>query len=201
MEDKTKTPQDYILMVKKKKKNNAHYVDKVKLQEAMVDYIGKMNAAKDLPPDQKPKISNYIGKCIWDIAEHLGQMPKFNNYSYLDEMKEDGIENVIRYINNYDPVRFNNPFQYFSVIINFAFIRRIAKEKKHQYIKYKMTANHGMFDDIIMNNSDGKEVPFEYYDNIAEYIEIYEGKKAAKAANVVKTKPEKKGLEKLMEDE
>jgi len=173
-------------MAKKKKNKTINYVDKEKFHTAMVEYA-----------KTKTKISNYIGKCIWDIAEHLGQMPRFNGYSYLDEMKEDGIENAIRYINNYDPVKYNNPVQYFSVIIYYAMIRRIAKEKKEQYIKYKLTANYGMFDDVISSDTDGKSVPVEYYDNIIESIEIYEGKRQAKNDKVKKPK---KGLEALFEE-
>lgn len=183
----------------KKKKKTVDYIDKPRFQEAMAAYITRVNEAKDLPSEQQPGIGNYIGKCIWDIAEHLGQMPRFNNYSYLEEMKEDGIENSIRYINNYDPVRFNNPFQYFSVIIYYAFIRRIAKEKKEQYIKYKMTANQGIFNDVVSYEQDGKVVPVEQYDNMVEYIETYEQKKAAKIEKNAK-KPEKKGLELLLEN-
>lgn len=193
MTDTIKKPQEYILMAKKKKKTN-DYIDKVKFREAMAVYITNVKI------NPKTKINDYIGKCIFDIAEHLGHMPRFHSYSYLDEMKEDGIENALRYINNYDPVKYNNPFQYFSVIIYYAFIRRIAKEKTEQYVKYKLIANHGIFDDVIMNNSDGKEVPIELYNNIAEYIETFESKKAAKREKNVK-KPIKKGLEFLMEDE
>ncbi len=191
--DIVKKPQEYISMAKKKKVNG-NYIDKEKFQHAMFDYIQAVNA------DPNAKISNYIGKCIYDIAEHLGQMPRFHNYSYLDEMKEDGIENAIRYINNYDPVRFNNPFQYFSVIIYYAFIRRIAREKKEQYIKYKITANYGIFDDIVSYESGGSVVPIEQYDNMVEYIEVYEGKKTAKNEKT-NTKKAKKGLEILLEDE
>lgn len=53
-------------------------------------------------------------------------------------MISDGIENCIQYINNFDPSKSSNPFSYFTQIIYYAFLRRIAKEKKQSYIKNKI---------------------------------------------------------------
>ena len=86
-------------------------------------------------------VSNYIGDCILKIATHLSYKPNFINYSYKDDMILDGIENCIHYIDNFDPAKSSNPFAYFTQIIYYAFIRRIAKEKKHSYIKNKLIQN------------------------------------------------------------
>ena len=40
---------------------------------------------------------------------------------------------------NFDPEKSSNPFSYFTQIIYYAFLRRIEKEKKQSYIKYKLT--------------------------------------------------------------
>ena len=45
---------------------------------------------------------------------------------------------TIQYVINFDPDKSKNPFSYFTQIIYYAFLRRIQKEKKQQYIKYKM---------------------------------------------------------------
>jgi DNA-directed RNA polymerase specialized sigma24 family protein len=50
----------------------------------------------------------------------------------------DGVENCLQYIDNFDPERSSNPFAYFTQIIYYAFLRRIAKEKKQTYIKGKL---------------------------------------------------------------
>ncbi len=52
-------------------------------------------------------------------------------------MISDGIENCLQYIHNFNPDKSNNPFAYFTQIIYYAFLRRIQKEKKQLYIKYK----------------------------------------------------------------
>jgi hypothetical protein len=41
------------------------------------------------------------------------------------------------YASNFNPEKSTNPFAYFTQIIYFAFLRRIEKEKKQLYIKYK----------------------------------------------------------------
>lgn len=115
----------------------AHYVNNADFLKAISEYKQQVNEAKEkgLP---KPIVSNYIGECILKIANHLSYKPNFINYSYRDDMILDGIENCIQYIDNFDPTKSNNPFAYFTQIIYYAFLRRIAKEKKQSYIKGKL---------------------------------------------------------------
>jgi hypothetical protein len=118
----------------------AHYVNNGEFLVAMKEYRASVIDAKEkgLP---KPMVSNYIGDCILKIATHLSYKPNFINYTYKDDMILDGIENCIHYIDNFDPAKSSNPFAYFTQIIYYAFIRRIAKEKKHSYIKNKLIQN------------------------------------------------------------
>jgi DNA-directed RNA polymerase specialized sigma24 family protein len=55
-------------------------------------------------------------------------------------MISDGIENCLRYIDNFDPEKSSNPFAYFTQIIYYAFIRRIQREKKQTILKCKIIA-------------------------------------------------------------
>ena len=50
-----------------------------------------------------PKMSEYIGECIYKIATRLSTRPNFINYTYRDEMICDAIENCIQYIGNFNP--------------------------------------------------------------------------------------------------
>ena len=72
------------------------------------------------------------------IAVHLSHKPNFINYTFKEEMISDGIENCLQYIDNFNPEKSHNPFAYFTQIIYYAFLRRIQKEKKHMYTKYKL---------------------------------------------------------------
>ena len=59
------------------------------------------------------------------------------NYVYKEEMVGDGIENCLMYAHNFDPEKSKNPFSYFTQIIYYAFLRRIEKEKKQSYVKFR----------------------------------------------------------------
>jgi hypothetical protein len=174
-------------------KKQKHYINNPDFLRALVEYKEK----KELSTKNKtepPPIPNYIGECFMKIAEGLSHKPNFINYTYRDEMMSDGIENCLMYFNNFDPTKSNNPFAYFTQIIYYAFLRRIQKEKKQTYVKYKATEQMGILDEFeMLELEDGSSMQFQMYDNIAEFIETYEEAKEAKKA--VK-KP--KGIEKFL---
>ncbi len=176
-----------------------HYINNEDFLKALVDYKTRCTeaAAQGKP---KPNIPNYIGECFMKIAEGLSHKPNFINYTYRDEMIADGIENCLMYFENFDPTKSKNPFAYFTQVIYFAFLRRIQKEKKQLYVKYKATEMYGVLDEFeMLESEDGVTKQFELYDNISEFIENYEDAKKTKkeAKNLVK-KP--KGLEKFIEE-
>jgi hypothetical protein len=176
-------------------KKQKHYINNPDFLQALIDYkkAQKDNKKAKLPP---PPIPNYIGECFMKIAEGLSHKPNFINYTYRDEMMADGIENCLMYFDNFDPTKSKNPFAYFTQIIYYAFLRRIQKEKKQTYVKYKATEQMGILDEFeLLELEDGTSKQFELYDNIAEFIENYEESKEAKKA--VK-KP--KGIEKFLEE-
>jgi len=176
-------------------KKEKHYINNADFLKALTEYKESCVTAKagNLP---SPPIPNYIGECFMKIAEGLSHKPNFINYSYRDEMISDGIENCLMYFDNFDPSKSSNPFAYFTQIIYFAFLRRIQKEKKQTYVKYKATEQMGILDEFeMMELEDGGMRQFELYDNIAEFIETYED--AKKNKKMVK-KP--KGLEKFVEE-
>jgi len=115
----------------------AHYVNNADFLTALKERREQVQKAKEAGLEI-PIVSNYIGECILKIANHLSYKANFINYSYRDEMIADGIENSIRYIDNFDPDRSSNPFAYFTQIIYFAFLRRLNKEKRQSYVKNKM---------------------------------------------------------------
>ncbi len=122
----------------KKRKNE--YVNNKDFLAALIEYRASIKAAADAGKP-RPRVPNYIGECVMKIATHLARKPNFINYTFKEEMIGDGIENCLQYIDNFDPEKSKNPFAYFTQIIWFAFLRRIQKEKKALYVKYKMTEN------------------------------------------------------------
>ena len=126
---------------RKSSKNKLHYVDNAKFLEAMIEYKAEFdNAIKK--NKELPEISEYLGSVFLKIAHRLSFRPNFINYAFKNDMISDGIENCLHYIHNFNPEKSNNPFAYFTQIIYYAFIRRIQKEKKQLYIKYKSMQNY-----------------------------------------------------------
>lgn len=114
-----------------------HYVNNAEFLIAMKEHRTLYLASKEAGGD-RPQVSAYIGDCLMKIATHLSYKPNFINYSFREDMILDGVENCLQYIGNFDPERSSNPFSYFTQIIYFAFLRRIAIEKKQTYIKGKL---------------------------------------------------------------
>jgi hypothetical protein len=174
-------------------RNPKHYVNNADFLESLIDYHERCKTAKSQGKEDPP-IPNYVGECFLKIAEHLSRKPNFISYSFRDEMICDGIENCIMYFRNFDPSKSKNPFAYFTQIIYFAFLRRIAKEKKQLYVKYKATQQFGILDEGEMyEDENGNMKQFEMYDNISEFIFNFEETKKAKK------KSKTKGLDNFIE--
>lgn len=117
-----------------------NYVNNKDLFEALSAYLLLCTAA-DEADAAIPTVPKYIGECIFHIATRLASKSNFSGYAYRDDMVMDGVENCLQYIRNFKPEKSNNPFAYFTSIIWYAFIRRIQKEKKQMYIRYKSSHN------------------------------------------------------------
>ena len=125
-----------------RRQQKQHYVDNQEFLGEIIKYKEKVRIAAE-KGDPKPRVNNYIGGCFLKIATHLSYRPNFINYMYKDDMVCDGIENCIQYIDNFDPAKSKNPFAYFTQIVYYAFLRRIAKEKRQMDIKEKIIEKSG----------------------------------------------------------
>jgi hypothetical protein len=124
-----------------------HYVNNAKMLQVLNDY------KNSLLSNPKAKIPEYLGECILKIANGLSYKANFINYSYRDDMISDGIENCIHCMSSFDPEKSSNPFSYFTQVIYFAFLRRIAKEKKQSYIRHQLVKDMS-FDSFDMQEHD-----------------------------------------------
>ena len=126
-----------------KRTTNTHYVNNKQFLEAMIEWRESCDVAENVGEPQPP-VTNYIGECFLKIANHLSYRPNFINYTYRDDMINDGIENCLQYLENFNPKKSKNPFAYFTQIIYYAFVRRIQKEKKQSLIKNKLIHESGL---------------------------------------------------------
>ena len=189
-------------MAKRKKVAKAHYVDNALFLEEMIEYKRQYHISKS-NDEELPIISEYLGSVFLKIAQRLSFRPNFINYAFKNDMISDGIENCLHYIHNFNPDKSSNPFAYFTQIIYYAFIRRIQKEKKQLYIKYKSMQNYEIspeyveymnYDEDFKTTTDFKNSDFRVV--VDEFVHNFEETKKKKAE--VKKKVEPTTLELFM---
>lgn len=170
------------MKIKEPKRN---YIDKTEFLEAMRSYAVQCHNAKDAGED-RPPVPKYIGESIWAIAKGVAMRGNFSNYPFRDDMIMDGVENCLKYMHNFDPTKSDNPnpFGYFTKIIWYAFLRRIAEEKEQMYIRYKSSSEMLMMgmtydSDELLDMSGMPNLEY-INDFIKEYEEKLEEKKKKK---------------------
>ena len=129
--------------MKTEKKKPEHYVNNKDFTAAVAEYVIQINKAKEADKTP-PRMSEYIGECVYKIATRLSTRPNFINYTYRDEMICDAIENCIQYLGNFNIEKSSNAFAYVTQICYYAFLRRIQKEKKQVFIKQKQIEEAGV---------------------------------------------------------
>ena len=160
-------------MARRAKRN---YVNNRDFLDALIQYKKDCTEAEEAG-DELPRVPDYIGTCIYQIATRLATKPNFSGYTYKEDMISDGIENCLLYIRNFNPEKSQNPFAYFTQIIWYAFLRRIHKEKRQMYIRFKssqsMLATGGTYTgeevDLYLNTS---------ADYMNSFVQDYEDKLA-----------------------
>ena len=169
------------------KPKSIHYIDNEKFLKEIVIYKREYNEAKS-KNEEPPMISEYLGECFMKIAQRLSFRPNFINYAFKDDMISDGIENCVQYIKNFNPEKSSNPFAYFTQIIYYAFIRRIQKEKKQLYVKYKtMESSSSLSENIEVSTNDSDKgynqetMNADQKANMYDFIKNFEDAKKAKS--------------------
>jgi hypothetical protein len=159
------------------KRQSIHYVNNAQFSQAVVDYVKTVQEAKK--QDQKlPIVPDYIAQCFLRIAEGLSHKSNFIRYTYREEMVMDAVENCLKAIENYNletATRTGKPnaFAYFTQITWYAFLRRIAKEKKQQDIKLKYLTKSGIENFVANEHGDdiSQQVVGAFVDTLRDRIE------------------------------
>lgn len=119
----------------------SHYVDNKRLSDIMIEWRKECDIAK-AAGKERPRIPEYVGKSIMDMAHNMGKRYNFRGYSWLDEMISDAILHTCKYIHNFNPfakTKSGTPsaFSYINRILWRSFTHRIEAEDKEQYVKNK----------------------------------------------------------------
>ena len=169
-------------------------------------YRGSKSIGK--PKSERPNIPTaYYRGVVWCPETEYGswvcrrrKYTYITGNSYRDEMIGDAIENCVAAAHNFDPNKSTNPFSYFTMVAWNAFIRRIGREKKQAYIKYK-NINNGLLNDLLVELQNGDDSHRNrhntqvFNDSMSKVVESFESKlkltKIKKKSNV--------GIEKFLD--
>lgn len=162
---------------KRQKRQSIHYVNNSDFSQAVVDYVTKIDEARSAGTEI-PIVPDYIAQCFLRIAEGLSHKSNFSRYTYREEMVMDAVENCLKAIGNYNletATRTGKPnaFAYFTQISWYAFLRRIAKEKKQQDVKMKYLAKSGIenFVDLDLTDDTAGQVISTFVDSLRDRID------------------------------
>lgn len=164
-------------MAPQRKKIN--YIDNERFAEAMRLHYQKVLADKAAGGTGRVPVSNYIGECFDKIAKKLSLRPNFVGYSYREEMVGDAIETMLHNAHHFNPEAVTrsgtpNPFSYFTLVSWRAFIHRINREKKHEYVKFKAMENQMVLGGGFENDGGkmdaryGVDLTADYYTRLTE---------------------------------
>lgn len=131
----------------KKSNPDRYYVDNKQLYAGLVLWKEKCQEAAALGKD-KPQPPSYVSHSLLNIVMGMSKKNNFKNYTYVDEMIADGLENIVLALPSFKTDKGINPFGYFSLVVYYAFVRRIQKEQKQTYIKYKIVENMALHNDL-----------------------------------------------------
>lgn len=177
---------------------STHYVNNAEMLEAIKLYRTESLLARS-EGREDPRIPEYIGECILKIATRLSRKFNFVNYSYRDDMILDGIENCMHCINSFNPEKSSNPFSYFTQVIYFAFLRRIAKEKKQSYIRGRLIQEMALESFDIQDHDDDADFKNAYISFIQSHQNFDDS--FIKKKEKVKVKKKQQSLENFFDSE
>lgn len=138
---------------------------------------------------ERPQLTDPICIAIMKIAE-LTTYINTNKYHFLsytnnwkEEMVGDAVEICIRYVHNFNPDEYKNPFSYIQSLCINAFLQRIRKEHQQLYYRYKLYQKANGFVGEIdqgVSEKDIAEIQTHYADDIAnDFIKRFEEKRKA----------------------
>jgi DNA-directed RNA polymerase specialized sigma24 family protein len=123
-------------------------------------------------------VSEDLTKSIYTIANQLSNRYNFNGYSFRDDMIQDAMYVILKYMRNYDITK-TNPHAYITTCCWNAFTNRINIEKKDMIKKYKHYVNFVETNADTLASESGSAIDYEIVDQMYSRINDYETKPLA----------------------
>lgn len=114
------------------------------------------------------QITPKLGRMFYLLTVKTASKSNWRYYSYNDEMQGNALLNLVRDGLKFNEARSENPFAYFTTIVNTSFTRTLNNEKRIQEHKHQEMLENG-FVDTASNEADSDIA--RYY-RITEYEKI-----------------------------
>ena len=88
------------------------------------------------------KMSDELGKCILIIARRYATKPNYCGYTYIEDMISDAVLTVVKYLDNFDEKKSNNPFAYITQIVSNGFKASLNVEHGISKLKQSLWDDH-----------------------------------------------------------
>ena len=156
------------------KKKNKNYIENELIYNQILEWKEKYNAVK-AETGEEIGVSEELTRSIYTIANRLASRYNFSGYSFKDDMVQDAMYVILKYMRNYDVTK-TNPHAYITTCCWNAFRNRINIEKKDVIKKYKH------YVDFVENNADiltiesGNPIDYEIVDQMYNRINDFESK-------------------------
>lgn len=121
-----------------------NYVDNDELYRVLCEWHERKEAAI-AEGKEPPKLPEYVGEVILKQVDGMATRWNFRNYTWIDEMKGEGIIKAVAAMNKFDPNRLGksgkvNPYGFINFVVWRAFGGVIGSEKKrNEELKNMMT--------------------------------------------------------------
>lgn len=107
-------------------------VSNKRLYNSLVSYL------KELEKDPSTQIPDDIVRDFYTIAQGFMARRNVCGYLWKDEVIQQACEWFVRYVRKFDPEKSQNPFGYFSRIVETSFLQTLRREKKQMGIRESM---------------------------------------------------------------
>ena len=176
-------------------RKDRNYVDNKELYAEFVEYHKQCCLAEvyDLP---QPPLSNKIGHAIIQICTRRCNCHLYSGYT--NNWKEEMIGNAIAIcaarVHNFNPIKYDNPFAYVTMIAENGIRETLNKEYREDYIKCKMfDSNRGYAASGDSQHNDDNTVQHmtevdDMYRDRLDRISAYEDSQARKKERRMKNK-------------
>lgn len=161
-------------IVKPEKKKSKNYIENETLYTQIKDWKTEYDKAME-ETEQGIPVSDELTRSILLIATRTATRYNFSGYVFRDDMIQDAMYVILKYIKNYDLEK-TNPHAYITSCCWNAFVNRINIEKKSVIKKYKHYVNFVETNADVLARENAGSIDYEIVDQMYGRINDYESK-------------------------